>query len=90
LVAHNRIILLDHDDPKKEVKVEVYLLTSVGREVLRLASFFVDDEYLRSVAEDFSRIGLTVHIADYRQETADKGRYFNPVKIDVSQDVTKE
>lgn len=77
LVASNKIMLIEHDDPSKTVKAEVYLLTQVGIEVLKLASFQVDNEYLHSVAEDYVRKGFRVRLADWVQQTADGGQFFN-------------
>lgn len=81
LVASNKIMLIEHEDPNKTVKAEVYLLTQVGIEVLKLASFQVDNEYLRSVAEDYVRKGLKVKLADWVQQTADGGQFFNPIDV---------
>ena len=77
LVASNKIMLIEHDDPNKTVKAEVYLLTQVGIEVLKLASFQVDNKYLYSVAEDYVRKGFKVKLADWVQQTADGGQFFN-------------
>lgn len=81
LVASNRIMLLEHEDQAKTVKAEVYLLTQVGIEVLKLASFEVDEEYFESVAKDYVKKGFKVSIADWVQQTADGGQYFNAREI---------
>lgn len=67
LKANNKIIILNHDDPNKTVNAEVYLLTSVGIEVLKLANFQVDNEYLESTATDYVKKGFSVQIADFIQ-----------------------
>lgn len=76
LVASNKIMLLEHEDQAKNVKAEVYLLTQVGIEVLKLASFQVDEEYFEAVAKDYAKQGYKVKIADWVQKTADGGQYF--------------
>lgn len=81
LVASNRIMLLEHEDQAKTVKAEVYLLTQVGIEVLKLASFQVDEEYFESVAKDYVKQGFNVSVADWVQQTADGGQYFNVREI---------
>ena len=81
LVANDKVILLNHEDSKKEVNAEVYLLTRTGREVLKLASFQVDPDYFESVAKDFASKGLRTMVADYIQETSDSGRYYNAKEI---------
>ena len=85
LVANNRIILIEHEDNAKTVKAEVYLLTRIGIEVLKLASFRVNEDYFRSVAEDYVRKGFKVTIADWVQETADGGHFYNPEKVNIDQ-----
>ena len=81
LVASNKIILVEHEDQAKTVKAEVFLLTQVGIEVLELASFQVNEEYLESVAKDYVKKGYKVHMADWVQQTADGGRFFNAKEI---------
>lgn len=77
LVVSNKIMLLEHEDKAKTIKAAVYLLTQVGIEVLKLASFQVDEEYLESVAKDYVKQGYKVKVADWVQQTADVGQYFN-------------
>lgn len=81
LVANNKVMLLDHEDSKKEVNAEVYLLTRTGIEVLKLASFQVDPDYFESVAKDFTSKGLKVRVADWVQESSDSGSYSNAKEI---------
>lgn len=81
LIASNKILLLEHEDRNKTIKAEVYLLTQVGIEVLKLASFQVDEGYLESVAKDYIRQGYTVKVADWVQQTADSGQYFNAKEV---------
>ncbi len=75
--ANNKIIILSHDDPNKDVIAEVYLLTSVGIEILKLASFQVDNEYLESIAMDYVKKGFNVQIADYVLNSNGAGHFFN-------------
>lgn len=85
LIASNKIILIEHEDKSKTVEVEVYLLTRVGLEVLRLASFGVHTDYLDSVAKDFAKKGFNVKTADFIQQTASAGRYFNAKEIKIEE-----
>jgi hypothetical protein len=48
---------------------------------LKLASFGVNTDYLDSVAKDYSKKGFDVKIADFVQQTAESGRYFNAKEI---------
>lgn len=81
LVANNKVMLLEHEDPSKKADAEIYILTKIGIEVLRLASFEVNLEYFESVAKDFVTKGLNVKIADWLQITPEQGQYFNPKVI---------
>ncbi|MEH8225513.1 DUF2806 domain-containing protein [Aeromonas veronii] len=85
LIASNKIIILEHEDKNKTVEAEVYLLTRVGAEVLRLASFGVHTDYLDSVAKDYAKKGFNVKTADFIQQTASLGRYFNPKEVKIEE-----
>ena len=77
LCSHGRVLLLRDDDPKKQVKIKVYVVTAIGKQILRLGKFSPHDGYLRAVGEELKKSGVSVAIADYRDETADKIRFFN-------------
>jgi len=81
LIASNKVILIEHEDKSKTVEASVYLLTRVGAEVLRLASFGVNADYLDSVAKDYSKKGFDVKTADFVQQTAESGCYFNAKEV---------
>lgn len=81
LVSNKKVIILEHDDQSKSINIPIYLLTQVGAEVLKLASFDSHFEYLESVAEDFVRQGFKVQVADWVQQTAEYGHFFNPKEI---------
>ncbi|QIL91392.1 DUF2806 domain-containing protein [Microbulbifer sp. SH-1] len=81
LVAANKALLVEHENASKVLKSEVYLLTQVGLEILKIASFHVDEGYLMSVAQDFVKQGYTVTVGDWVQETADRGSILNPQKV---------
>lgn len=80
-IASNKIIIIEHDDKNKTLETEVYLLTQVGVEVLKLASFGVNTDYLESVAMDCAKKGFIVKIADYVQVTSEYGQFLNPVDV---------
>ncbi len=82
LVANNKVILLEDEDPDKKIESEVYLLTSVGVEILKLASFEVDEEYILSIAQDYAKQGIKVQLADWVAITADFGNFSNSIEIE--------
>lgn len=85
IVANNKVLLIEHEDKNKKLNVPVYLLTQIGAEVLKLASFDVNEEYLISIAEDFVRQGYKVQIADWVQKTPKDGQVFNPKEIKITE-----
>ncbi len=84
LIAHNKVLLVEHPDEAKTLSLEVYTLTMVGSEVLTLGSFVPDSEYLRAVGKGIAHNGqgFTVQIADWTQVTETAGRFFHPTTID--------
>lgn len=81
LVSHNKVLLVEHDDPTQTLKFEVYMLTEVGRQVLGLGSFEPDVEYLRLVGKDFTEKGFTVRLADWHDISETEGGYSNAQAI---------
>jgi len=66
LCSHGRALHVKHDDPKKELKIQAYLVTALGQQVLRLGKFDPLDKYLRAVGEELKKAGAAVSIANYR------------------------
>ena len=81
LVAYNRVLLVTHEDASKEIRLEIYTLTSLGQQILKLGSFEAHEIYLRSVGQAICRQGFKVHIARWEQVTEETGRYFEPEEI---------
>ena len=82
LFAHDKVVILEGDDPGYVVELSVYLVTSIGKEILKLAAFSVDADYLESVAKGLVCEKISVKIADWVQETAETGRYSNARRVD--------
>lgn len=62
-----RCIVLKHDDVLRDCTFRGTFLTSVGLRLVQLGQFPPNEDYLRSVALAFSRIGLQVQLADWRE-----------------------
>jgi hypothetical protein len=82
LISNNKVVLLEHKDPTKIPKLGIFQVTQIGRQVLALASFQSNEEYVVSIAKDMAKQGYSVKIADWKQETAESGRFFNPRVIE--------
>jgi hypothetical protein len=58
------------------------LLTSLGRQILKLGTFESDEAYLRSVGQAIRGQGFKVQIARFQPTTETEGRYFDPTELD--------
>ena len=83
LVSYNRVLVVTHEDASKKFRLEVYKLTLMGLQILKLGSFKSHEVYLRSVGQAICRQGFKVHIARYEQVTETTGRYFEPQELGV-------
>ena len=81
-VSHDRVLLVTHEDASKELKFQVYPLTSLGKQVLRLGSFSAHESYFRSFGRHICTQGYAVKIANWTPVTEAHGRYFNPKDLD--------
>lgn len=82
LRSNGKVLVVEHDDPTKVLKLEVYLLTGVGGQLFGLGSFPPNIDYLRLVGKEIAKKGFSVHLADWVQTTETVGNYFNKEKID--------
>ena len=81
LVSYNRVLIVTHEDASKKISLEVYPLTLLGQQILKLGSFEAHEIYLRSVGEAICHQGFKVHIARWKQVTEEIGHYFEPEEI---------
>ena len=77
LVSYTRVLVVTHEDPKKEIGLDVYRLTSLGKEVLKLGAFTPEDSYIRVLGRTLRDQGFKVVLARYQQITETEGRYFD-------------
>ena len=77
LMLYSRVLVLTHPDPKKEIPLDVYRLTSLGREVLKLGTFLSHDTYVRHLGQAIRDQGFKVVLARCQQVTGTEGRYFD-------------
>ena len=82
LRSNGKVLVVESDDATKEVKLDVYLLTQVGAQLLTLGSFEPDLEYLRLIGKEIVKQGFTVLLSDWKQTSENGGHYFNAEKID--------
>lgn len=74
LISNKKVILLEHEDKTKEAKSEIYMITNVGLQILALASFGANYDYLLSIAKDYAKQGYKVSLGDWIQINASSGQ----------------
>lgn len=62
LVSYGRILLVTHSDPARTLKIQIYQLTGLGRQILRLGIFQANDAYLRALGTTIKGQGFDVQI----------------------------
>ncbi len=62
LVSYGRILLVTHADATRTIKIQIYQLTGLGRQILRLGTFQANDAYLRSLGAAIKGQGFDVQI----------------------------
>ncbi|MEZ8881571.1 hypothetical protein AB6E09_21495, partial [Vibrio lentus] len=72
---------LYHAVQKTLTKDQHALVTTIGKEVLSLAQFGANKEYLKAAGTKFARQGFKVKIADWIQESNSSGRFYNAEDI---------
>jgi len=81
LRSNGKVLVVEHDDPTKVLILDVYPVTTIGKQLLGLGNFQPNLEYLRLVGKEFVKQGFTVNLADWVQLTESEGKYFNAEKI---------
>ncbi|HGF5100100.1 TPA: DUF2806 domain-containing protein [Vibrio parahaemolyticus] len=66
-----------HESSGKKAEFEVYKVTKLGMEVLRLGVFPMNTDYLEQIGTKVKTQGFKVIIADWVQTTKTHGQYFN-------------
>jgi hypothetical protein len=78
LVSHDRVLLVSAADATREIKLPVYQVTAIGRQVFRLGRFEANEPYLRAVGQKLRGQGFDVKLARWQDLTQTEGRYFDP------------
>ena len=81
LVAYTRVLVVTHQDPNKSTSLDIYRLTSLGREVLKLGTFTPHDAYIRHLGRTIRGRGFKVTLARYQQVNEAGGRYFDEEEL---------
>ena len=75
-VSHGRVLVVAHEDTSQKLTLEIYGLTSIGRQIFKLGSFKPHEIYLRNVGQAICRKGFNVSLGRWEQVTETKERYY--------------
>lgn len=64
LISYGRILLITHADPTKTLKIQIYQLTGLGKQMLQLGTFKPNETYLRALGTKIKDQGFDVQIGD--------------------------
>lgn len=79
--CNGKAILILHEDQKKTLVMPVYLLTSIGKQILSLGSFAPNTENLNKTGKWIANQGYKVFIGDWTQVTEGSGNLSNKYPI---------
>ena len=81
LISYDRALLVTHEDASKKLKLEIYGLTPLGKQIFKLGSFTPHEIYLREIGQIICQQGFNVSLARWKDDTETSGRYFEPQDI---------
>lgn len=82
LRSNSKVLIVSHDDPNKEIKLRIYLLTGLGRQILRLGKFQANTDYLARLGKAILNQGFSVSIGDFVQISNTTIQYYNVKNIE--------
>ena len=77
LISNSLVLIATADDPKKEISMPTYMLTTIGMQISSLGTFDTNVEYLEEVGEHFKSQGVTVKLGKYVHTSPTTIRYFD-------------
>lgn len=81
LFSNGKVLIAKHEDAHKELKLGVYILTTIGLQVIQLGRFEPHIEYLTKLGEAIHLQGFSVTIADFVNISETHIRAFNEIPI---------
>jgi len=81
LAASQLAVIVKHAEPTKQLKLSVYKVTPIGREVLSLGVAEPDMAYLKHIGESICKLGFDVSIGRYFHIAKDQVRFFEDTQI---------
>jgi hypothetical protein len=87
LLCHGRGLLLEHDDATKTLDLGAYVVTTLGRQVIKLGKFIPNEDYLLAVGSKIQKSGFKVSLVDYSDIGNGMIRYSNAHEMPNAQQV---
>ncbi len=81
LINKNLALLIQAEDPNKELTLSCYQTSKIGAELLSLGDFKPNKKYMIELGQKIKAKGFDVEIASWEQTHADRGQYSNPQPI---------
>lgn len=81
LTSYGKGLLIENDDAKKKVDLQIYSITNLGRQAFELGKFSPNTDYLISVGRTIKKNGFKVSIVDYMDVGGGMACYLNAVEI---------
>lgn len=81
LLAGEFVLVVEHDDPKKVLKLPIYKVTPIGSQVLALGVPQPNLAYLRSVGKELCKQGFRVQFARYKRVSDTEISYFDTERL---------
>lgn len=85
LRSNGKVLVVRHEDSKKKLKIRVYLLTSIGQQILRLVQVKPHIEYLQKLGRTIQTQGFTVTVGDILHDSETIVQFYNEVQIKAEQ-----
>lgn len=77
LRAHGMALGISHKNANTPLGMQAYLFTKLGREVMQLGHFRVDETMLLELAGEISKLGFDVRVGEWLQTSATAGKLSN-------------
>lgn len=81
LLCHGRGLFIEHKDPSKTFDLGAYVVTNLGKQVIRLGKFVPNEDYLTAVGKQIQKSDFEVSLIDYIDIGGGKVNYSNAVEI---------
>ena len=77
LLSYGRVLMVRHADAKHQLKLQIYQITTLGRQILKLGTFQANDNYLRVLGAAIKSQGFDVEIGSYIPISGDQINLIN-------------